>query len=101
MTALTLSNIPSAINTYERLLVWAALSIPSAANGLTGAVVAGQGATPICQVQVGVDASNIERFVVSAYIPADQAALAASGQKIWMAAKDVVTSAPNTNFGSN
>lgn len=101
MSALTLSAIPSHINTYERLLVWAAQAIQSAANGVTINAIPGAGSQPVCQVQVVVAADNTDRFVVSAFIPLDRDALNDPGEKTWMAAEDVTTAAPNTVFGSN
>jgi hypothetical protein len=101
MATLALSAIPSHVNTYERLLVWAAMAIQSSCNGLTAAVIPNQGATPVCQVQLGVGADGVERFVVAAYVPLDNAALAAGTDKVWMAAKDLTASAPNSNYLAN
>ena len=101
MTALTLSTIPSNINSYERLLIWAAQAIQSAANGATLSAIAGAGVQPVCQVQVAVAADNSDRFVVSAFIPMDRNALNSATAKTWMAASDVVTAAPNSVFGTN
>jgi hypothetical protein len=101
MAALTLSSIPSHINTYERLLVYAAMAVQSSANGKTASVQQGQGPVPVCQVQVGVAADNTSRFAVSAYIPMDLNALNDPAEKTWMAAQDVTASAPHTNFGTN
>lgn len=101
MTALTLSSIPSAINSYERLLIWCAQAIQSSANGQTISAVEGAGPQPTCQVQVAVAADNSNRFVVSAFIPLVLADLNSSTQKTWMAAADVSSSAPNAVFGTN
>jgi len=101
MAALTLSNIPSHINSFERLLVFAAQAVQSAANGATVSAVPGQGAQPECQVQIAVIADNTDRFVISAFIPLDRNALNSSTEKTWMAANDVTQSAPNAVFGSN
>jgi hypothetical protein len=101
MTALVLTAIPSNINSYERLLIWAAQAIQSAANGATISAIQGAGVQPVCQVQVGVAADNTDRFIVSAFIPMDRNGLNSSTQKTWMAANDVVTAAPNAVFGTN
>lgn len=101
MTALTLANIPSSINTYERLLVWAGQCCASIANGTEVNVIAGAESVPLCQVQVAVTADNKDRFIVTAYLPMDYSALNSSTAKTWMAATDVGTAAPHTNLLSN
>lgn len=101
VAALTLANIPSSINTYERLAVWALQCCQSIANGEEVNVVAGASNVPIAQVQVAVTADNADRFVLTAYIPLDRDALNSSTAKTWMAAKDIATAAPHTNLLSN
>jgi hypothetical protein len=101
MTALTLASIPSNINSYERLLIWAAQAIQSAANGATINAIQGAGSQPTVQVQVVVAADNSDRFVVSAFIPVDRDGLNSPTAKTWMAATDVTTATPHTNFATN
>ena len=101
MSALTLGNIPSNINTYERLLVWAAQCCQSVANGQQVNVVANQTSVPTCQVQVGVTADNEDRFIVTAYLPMDRDALNAGDNKTWMATNDIAASAPHSNLLEN
>lgn len=101
MAALTLANIPSSINTYERLLVWAAQCCQSIANGEEVNAITGVASVPLCQVQVAVTADNKDRFIVSAYIPMDRNALNSATAKTWMAANDVATAAPHSNLLSN
>lgn len=101
MTALSLASIPSNINTYERLMVWAAQAIQSAANGAAINAIQGAGSQPTCQVQVVVAADNSDRFVVSAFVPLDRDALNSSTAKTWMAAEDITTATPHSNFGTN
>ena len=101
MSALTLSEIPSNINTYERLLVWAAQCCQSVANGQQVGVIVNQAAQPTAQVQVAVTADNVDRFVVTAYVPLDRDALNDAAQKTWMAANDIAESAPHANLLSN
>ena len=101
MAALTLASIPSSINTYERLAVWAVQCLQSIANGTEVNVVAGQESVPIGQCQVAVTADNVDRFVLTAYIPLDRDALNSSTAKTWMAAKDIAAAAPHTNLLSN
>ena len=69
VAALNLGSIPSNINTYERLLVWAAQCVQSSANGAEVNVVTNAESQPACQVQVAVTADNTDRFVVTAYLP--------------------------------
>jgi hypothetical protein len=101
MAALDLDNIPSQINSYERLAVWCMQSLQSISNGGQVNVITGQANTPIAQVQVAVTADNVERFILSAYIPLDFNALNSPTQKTWMAAKDIATAAPHSNLLSN
>lgn len=101
MAALDITNIPSSINSYERLAVWACQSLQSIANGQQVNVVSGAASSPIAQVQVAVTADNEDRFILSAYIPLDRDALNSSTQKTWMAAEDIATAAPHSNLLSN
>lgn len=101
MASLQLSSIPSHINTYERLLVWAATALQSAANGLQVNVVAGGGSDPAVQVQVAKTVDNVDRFIVAAYLPVDFDALNNPAEKTWMAALDITESQPGQNLLSN
>lgn len=101
MSALTLGNIPSNINTYERLLVWAAQCCQSIANGQEVNVIANQNSVPTAQCQVAVTADNTDRFIVTAYVPLNRDELNSGEQKTWMAAEDIAASAPHQNLLSN
>lgn len=101
MTALNLASIPSSINTYERLAVWVAQCLQSIANGQEVNVVANATSVPIAQVQVSVTADNIDRFIVTCYIPVDRDALNSATAKTWMAAKDIAAATPHANLLSN
>jgi len=101
MAALTLSAIPSSINTYERLAVWAIQALQSSANGQEVNVVANATSVPIAQCQAAVTADNVNRFVLTAYIPYDLAALNSATAKTWMAAQDISAAAPHANLLSN
>jgi hypothetical protein len=101
MAAITLGNIPSHINTYERLLVWAAMCCQSIANGQQVNVLENQGQQPQVQVQVYRTADNVDRFIVSAYMPVVTADLNSSTEKTWMAAAEIGSAAPHTNLLSN
>ena len=101
MTALTLSEIPSNINTYERLLCWAAQCVQSSANGKQVNVTSGAASFPACQVQTGITADNTERFIVTAYLPLDSNALNSADQKTWMATNDLSEAEPHENLLSN
>lgn len=101
MAALTLANIPSSINTYERLAVWAIQCLQSLANGQEVNVVANATSVPIAQCQQAVTADNVGRFILTAYIPCDVNALNSATSKTWMAAQDVAAAAPHSNLLSN
>ena len=101
MAALDLGTIPSNINTYERLAVWACQCLQSSANGEEVNVVPGGSSVPIAQVQVAVTADNADRFVISAYVPLDRNELNSATQKSWMAALDISQAAPHNNLLSN
>ena len=101
MAALTLSEIPSNINTYERLFVWAAQCCQSIANGQQVAVLVNQAAQPQAQVQVAVTADNVDRFIVTGYIQLDRDALNDASQKTWMAATDIGQNQPHENLVTN
>jgi hypothetical protein len=101
MAALNLANIPSNINTYERLFVWAAECLQSSANGLQTNVVANQANQPTAQVQLGVTADNVPRFIVTAYVPYDLNELNSPTEKTWMAAQDISDAQPSTNLLTN
>lgn len=101
MAALDLSVIPSHINTYERLAVWAIQSLQSIANGQQANVVEGAGSVPVAQAQIATTADNVPRFILTAYIPLELAALNSSTEKTWMAAKDLATTAPHSNLLTN
>ena len=64
-------------------------------------VVNGASNVPTAQCQVAVTADNVDRFILTAYVPLDRDALNSSTAKTWMAAKDIATAAPHTNLLSN
>lgn len=101
MAALTLSEIPSDINTYERLAVWAIQCLQSSANGVEVNVIQNEPGVPIAQAQLAVTADNKERFVLTAYVPCDMDEINSPTAKTWMAAQDVSTAAPHENLLSN
>lgn len=101
MAALSLASIPSNINTYERLAVWAIQALQSSANGAEVNVVEGEASQPIAQAQIGFTADGQFRFILSAYVPCAQNELNSGTQKTWMAAEDISAAAPHANFGTN
>jgi hypothetical protein len=101
MAALDLATIPSSINSYERLLVWAAQCCQSIGNGQQTNVISNGASQPTCQVQLGVVADNTDRFIITAYVPYDLGELNSGENKTWMAAEDISQSAPNANLLSN
>jgi hypothetical protein len=101
MAALDLSDIPSGINTHERLAVWAIQCLQSTANGVGVNVVENGGTVPAAQCQTSITADDVPRFILTAYIPLDTGALNSPTEKTWMAAKDLSTATPHTNLLSN
>ncbi len=101
MAALVLSAIPSHINTIERLLVWAAQALQSSANGLQVNVVANGGSAPLVQVYPAKTVDNVDRWIVSAYIPLNWEELNSATEKTWMATKEVSNTAPGENLMGN
>jgi hypothetical protein len=101
MTALTLSNIPSAINTYERLALWLGQVLQDISNGLAVNVIANEGSVPRCQVQLSKVADGTDTAIISLYIPINFDGLNDPDNKSWMAALDVSTAAPNAVYLSN
>ena len=101
MAALDLANIPSNINTYERLAVWVIQCLQSSANGDQVNVVENAGSVPIAQAQVAVTADNANRFVLTAYVPYDLGEFNSGDAKTWMSATDISNAAPNSNLLSN
>jgi len=101
MATLNLSDIPSNINTYERLAFWVAQCLQNISNGETINAVQGEGSVPIAQVQIAPTADGRDRAIVVMYLPIDFPALNAPDQKTWMAALDLGSSQPATVFMEN
>jgi len=101
MASLNLASIPSNINSYERLLMWAAQCCQSIANGLQVNAVSGEAQVPLAQVQIAKTADNVDRAIVVVYLPVDYEALNDPAQKTWMSANDIGTVAPHSNLLSN
>lgn len=101
MATLDLGDIPTNINTYERLAVWAVQCLQSIANGEEVNVVAGASSVPISQCQIAVTADNVDRFILTAYVPLDRNDLNSPTQKTWMAANDISSAAPHSNLITN
>lgn len=101
VSALNLANIPSSINSYERLAVWAIQCLQSIANGEEVNVIQNEPPALVAQCQVSVTADGQDRFVLAAYVPLNRNDLNSATQKTWMAATDVATAAPHANLLSN
>lgn len=101
MAALDLATIPSNINTYERLAMWAAQCCQSISNGLQVNAVSGEAQVPLAQVQIAKTADNIDRAILVVYLPVDVDALNDPAQKTWMAAEDISATAPHSNLLTN
>jgi hypothetical protein len=98
MTVLALASIPTRINSYERLAVWAIQCLQSTTNGDALVVVEGQGSQPKAQCQLGIAADGTYRFILSAYIPLTIGDLNSATEKTWMAATDLATAEPHVNL---
>ncbi len=101
MAALTLSTIPSNINTYERLAVWCIQCLQDINNGGVVNVVQNDPAALVAQCQFTVTADGVDRAILSAYIPINRVQLNSATQKTWMAANDIALTAPNQVLREN
>ena len=101
VSALNLANIPSSINSYERLAVWAIQCLQSIGNGEEVNVIQNEPPALVAQCQVSVTADGRDRFILAAYVPLDRDSLNSATAKTWMAATDIGTSAPHANLLSN
>jgi hypothetical protein len=101
MTALALSSIPPAINTVERLIAWAGMTLQNVNLTKTINVTADTAAVPQAQVQYAVFPNGVPHFAVTVYVPVDDAAVNSPTQKVWMAANEISTATPHINFLSN
>lgn len=101
MTALSLGDIPSNINTYERLVFWGVQCLQNMINGEEVNAVLGEGSVPLVQAQIAKTADNRDRAILVAYLPIDFAALNDPDNKTWMAAQDVSTAVPAAVFLAN
>lgn len=101
VSALNLANIPSSINSYERLAVWAIQCLQSIGNGEQVNVVQNEAPALVAQCQVSVTADGRDRFILTAYVPLDRDNLNSATAKTWMSATDIGTAAPHANMLSN
>lgn len=101
MSGLAVANIPSGINTYERLATWAIQCLQNVGNGMEVNVQRDTQAAPIASAQLVTTADGVYRWMLTAYLPCDQQAINAPTEKTWMATKEISSAAPHTNFLSN
>lgn len=101
MTALSLSEIPSDINSFERLAFWVIQCLQNTSNGEEINAVQGEGSVPIAQAQIAKTADGRDRAILVAYVPIDFAALNDPDAKTWMAAQDLSNAAPAAVFLAN
>lgn len=101
MAALDLGTIPSSINTYERLAMWAGQCCQSLANGKEVNATPGDQSVPLAQVQVAKTADNVDRAIVVLYLEVDYDELNSGTEKTWMAVKDISSAGPHANLLSN
>jgi hypothetical protein len=101
MTALSLADIPSNINTYERLAFWVVQCLQNTSNGEEVNAVIGEGSVPLAQAQIARTADGRDRAVLVVYLPIVYADLNSETEKTWMAASDISAADPATVFLSN
>jgi hypothetical protein len=101
MTALSLGEIPSHINSLERLAVWVVQALQNVSNGEEVNVTRDTDAQLLAQCSLVTTADGVYRAMLTAYLPIDQAALNDSEEKTWMAAQSISNAAPHVNFMSN
>ena len=101
MSGLNPANIPSGINSYERLAVWAIQCLQNIGNGMEVNVQRDAQAAPIANASLVTTADGVYRWMITAYIPCDQNAINSATEKTWMAAKDISSAPPHANFLTN
>jgi len=101
MTAFTSSNLPSSINTFERLVSWAAMTLQNINITKTIRVNDTSPVQPQAQVQYAIFPNGVAHFAITVYVPVDDAAVNSSTAKVWMAAQEISTATPHANFLSN
>jgi hypothetical protein len=101
MSAITLANIPSTINTYERLAFWVSQVLQNTANGADVNVVQGQATQPVANVQLTTLADGTYRAICVIYLPVDESEINSPTAKTWMAAQEINQATPHTNLLSN
>jgi hypothetical protein len=101
VTALALNSIPSSINTYERLAVWAIQCLQNITPQQEVLVTEGQAARRLAECALVTTADGQERFMLSAYLPCSIAGINDPAQKTWMATTDVSGAEPHVNLRSN
>lgn len=101
MTALNVGSIPNAINTYERLAVWAIQCLQNITPKQEVLVTEGTAARRLAECALVTTADGQERFMLTAYLPCSIADLNDPGQKTWMAAGEVSGAEPHVNLRTN
>lgn len=101
MASLTIANIPSGINTYERLATWAIQALQNVGNGMEVNVARDQQAQPIASAQLVTTADGVYRWMLTAYLPCDQNVINSPTEKTWMATMAISSATPHATFLSN
>lgn len=101
MSNLAIANIPSGINSYERLAVWVIQALQNVGNGMEVNVQRDQQAQPIASAQLVTTADGVYRWMVTAYLPCDQNAINSATEKTWMSTMAISSAAPHATFLSN
>lgn len=101
MANLTVANIPSGINTYERLATWAIQCLQNVGNGMEVNVQRDAQAAPIASAQLVTTADGVYRWMLTAYLPCDQSVINSATEKTWMSTMAISSAAPHSNFLTN
>jgi len=95
------TQIPSNINTLEKLFIHAAMALQGSTARLETVIIANETAVPTIQVQQTKRADGTDIFAVTGYIPCDVLVIASSSLKPWQAAQDISTATINAVYTSN
>ncbi|MGB9774559.1 MAG: glucose-6-phosphate dehydrogenase [Bacteroidota bacterium] len=101
MTSLNLANqIPSNINTLERLHIWSGYAL-AFVNPSLGVLETPERAEKVAQAAIFQAADNTYRVLLRACLPVDQSFMNDSSKKMWMFGQEVSNVALPTAFTTN
>lgn len=94
-------DIPSNINTLERLILWGGLLASTINPTLSANEVPNAAGERMFQFGIFTDASNVERALVRASIPIDSAYRSDNSKKLWMFANEASNIVVPASYKSN